>query len=50
MGRQRNKPQVKEQQNSPEEELNEIEASNLSNREFKVMIIKILNSMKKDKL
>ena len=38
---------MKEQENSPEE-LDEMEASNLSNREFRVMIIKILNSMKKD--
>ena len=29
-------------------ELDEMEANNLSDREFKVMIIKILNSMKKD--
>ena len=48
MGRQRNRPQIKEQENSPEEELDEMEASNLSDREFRVMIIRILNSMKKD--
>ena len=48
MGRQRNKPQVKEQQNSPEEELNEMEASNLSNVQFKIMIIRMLNSIKID--
>ena len=47
MGRQRNRPQMKEQENSPEEELDEMEASNLSNREFRSMIIRILNSMKK---
>ena len=39
---------MKEQENSPEEELNEMEASNLSNREFRVMIIRTFNSMKKD--
>ena len=39
---------MKEQENSPEEELNEMEASNLSDIEFKVMIKKMLNSMKKD--
>ena len=39
---------MKEQENTPEE-LNEMEASNLSDREFRVMIIRILNSMKKDK-
>ena len=47
MGRQRNIPQMKEQENSPEE-LNEMEASNLSDIEFRVMIIRILNNMKKD--
>ena len=35
-------------QNSPEEELDEMEASNLSDREFRVITIGILNSMKKD--
>ena len=49
VGRQRNRPQMKEQENSPEEELDEMEASNLSDREFGVMIIKILSSMKKDR-
>ena len=39
---------MKEQENSPEEELNEMEASNLSDIEFRVMIIRILNSTKKD--
>ena len=46
MGRQRSRPQMKEQENSPEE-LDEMEASNLSDSEFKVMIIRILNNMKK---
>ena len=40
MVRQRNRRQVKEQENSPEEELDEMEASNLSDREFRVMIMK----------
>ena len=55
MGRQRNKPQTEEQENS-REKLNEMEASNLSDREFRIMIIRILhvmimrilNSIKKD--
>ena len=47
MVRQRNRPQVKEQENSPEA-LDEMEASNLSERVFRVMIIRILNSVKKD--
>ena len=46
MGRHRNRPQMKEQENSPEEELNKMEASNLSDREFRVIIIRILNSIK----
>ena len=47
MGRQRNRSQMKEQDNSPEEQVDEMEASNLSGREFRVIIIRILNSMKK---
>ena len=47
MGRQRNKPQMKEQENSPGEQMHEMEARNLSDGEFRVMIIRILNSMKK---
>ena len=38
---------MKEQEKSPEE-LDEMEASNLLNREFRVMIVRVLNSMKKD--
>ena len=45
IGRQRNRPQTKEQENSPE--LHELGARNLSHREFRVMIIRILKSMKK---
>ena len=48
MGRQTNRLQMKEQENSPREELDEMEANNLSDKEFRVMIISILNSMKKD--
>ena len=39
---------MKEQEYSPEEELNETEAINLSNIEFRVMIIRVLNSTKKN--
>ena len=39
---------MKEQKESPEIELNEMEASNLPETEFKVMAIRMLNSMKKD--
>ena len=55
MGRQRNRPQKKEQENAPEKELTEMEASNLSIIEFKVMYTRKLkelsknyNNMKKD--
>ena len=37
---------MREQENPPEE-LNEMETSNLLDTEFRVMIIRILNSMKK---
>ena len=48
MGRQKNKPKLKNRRNSPEKELNEMIVSNLSEIEFKVTAISILNSMKKD--
>ena len=48
MGRQRDRSQMKEQENSPKEELDEKEARNLAGIEFRVMIIRTLNSMKKD--
>ena len=48
IGRKRNKPPKKVQENSPCEELDEMEASNLSDSKFRVMIIRILNSMKKE--
>lgn len=48
MGRKRYRSQIKEQGNSPEEELNKMEKSNLPDIEYKVMITRILNSMKKD--
>ena len=38
MGRQRNNPQPKGKDESPNKVLNEIEASNLSDIEFKVMV------------
>ena len=47
MGRQINRPQMKGQENFPEE-LDAMEASNLSDRGFRVMIIRTLKSMEKD--
>ena len=46
MGRQRNEPQMKEQEKSSEKELNEMEVSNLLDVEFKLMAIRMLSSMK----
>ena len=43
MRKQRNMPQMKQQEKTTENKLNEIEASNLPETEFKVMIIKMLN-------
>ena len=39
---------MKKQENSPEEELNEVEVSNSSDIEFRVIIIRMPNSMKRD--
>ena len=38
---------MKEKENAPEE-LDEMDASNLSNREFRVMIIRVLNNRNKE--
>ena len=38
---------MKEEENSTEPELDEMEASNIADREFRVIIIRILKSMKK---
>ena len=43
MGRQRNNPQMKGKEEASERMLNEIEASQLSDIEFKTMVIKKLN-------
>ena len=48
MGRQKNRPQMKEQENPTEEELDEMEASNLLDGEFRVIIIRIFKRMKKE--
>lgn len=48
MARQRNIFQMKEQEKSPEKELSEMEANNLSDTEFKVIVIRMLNRMRKD--
>ena len=48
MGRQRNRPEMKEQKKSLEKELKKMEDGNLSNTESKVMLIRMLKIMKKN--
>ena len=45
MGRQRNNPQTKGKEESPQRMLNEIEVSKLSDIEFKIMVISNLNEL-----
>ena len=45
MGRQRNNPQSKRKEESSERVLNEIEVSQLSDIEFKTMVIQKLNEL-----
>ncbi|KAK1346435.1 hypothetical protein QTO34_000291 [Cnephaeus nilssonii] len=45
MGRQRNSPHMKEKQASPEKEANEMKADNLSEKEFREMVIRWLKRM-----
>ena len=44
MRRQRNVPQMKEQSKTPEKELNEMEIRNLSDAEFKTLVIRMLKN------
>ena len=45
MRRQRNMAQMKEENKIPEKELNEIEISNLSDAEFKTLVIRMLKEI-----
>ena len=45
MRRQRNMAQMKEQIKTSEKELNEMEISNLSDVEFKTLVIRMLNEL-----
>ena len=45
MGRQRNKPQMNGKEEASERILSEIEASQLSDTEFKAMVIRKLNEL-----
>ena len=38
-------PQIKEQEKSPEKELNEMEVIKLPHRQFKTMVIRMLNKL-----
>ena len=46
MRRQRNSPQIKEQDKAMARDLSDADISNMTDREFKVMIIRILTGLK----
>ena len=46
MGRQRNMSQMKEQTKTPEKELSKMETANLSDAEFKTLVMKMLRKLK----
>ena len=48
MRRQRNMAQMKEQVKIPEKELNKMEINNLSNTEFKTLVIRMLKELSED--
>ena len=48
MGRQRSMAQMKEQIHTPEKELNEVEISNLSDAEFKTLVIGMFKELSED--
>ena len=48
MRRQRNMAQMKEQIKTPEKELNKMEISNLSDVEFKILVIRMLKELSED--
>ena len=48
MRQQKNMYQVKEQDKTPEEQLTEVEIGNLSEKEFRVMIVKRIQDIEKD--
>ena len=47
MRKQRSMPQTKQQENTPENMLNEMEASSLPETEFKMMVIKMHNELRR---
>ena len=48
MKRQRNRAQMKEQIKTPEKQLNKMEISNLSDAEFKTLVIRMLKELSED--
>ena len=50
MRRQRNMAQIKEQIKTPEKDINEIEISNLSDAEFKILVIRMLKELSEEDL
>ena len=48
MKKQRNMAQLKEQITTPEKELNNMEISNLSDTEFKTLVIRMLKGLSED--
>ena len=40
-------PQMKQQEKTPENELNDMEANNLPKTEFKIMVIRMLKELKR---
>ena len=47
MKRQRAKYQMKEQDKTPEKQLNEVERGNLPGKEFRIMIVKLIQDLGK---
>ena len=48
MRQQKNMYQVKEQDKTPEEQLTEVEIGNISEKEFRVIIVKMIQDLEKD--
>ena len=48
MKRKRNMAQMKEQIKTPEKDLNEMEISNLSDAEFKTLVVRMLKKLSED--
>ena len=48
MKRQRAMYQMKEQENTPEKQLNEVEIGNIPEKEFRIMIVKMIQDLRKE--